>query len=84
MRFSPLSFKDFKKLLFQLEFQTVPTSGNHYIFEHFASSALVILPKYQDQAYVDKTHLVAVHRILIEYDLINDFEFDSILEKVPS
>lgn len=77
-------FKDLKQLLFNLDFKAVPTLGNHYIFEHPISKTLVILPQYEDQAYVDRIHLVAVRRILIENGLIDDLRLDSILEKVPS
>ena len=84
MMFRNILFKDLKQLLFNLEFKVVPTLGNHYIFEHPISKALVILPQYEDQAYLDRTHLVAVRRILIENGLIDDVRLDSILEKVPS
>ena len=83
MMFRNIVFKDLKLLLFNLGFKAIPTSGKHYIFEHPISKALVILPQYEDQAYVDRTHLVAVRRILIENGLIDEVRFDSILEKVP-
>ena len=53
-------------------------------FQHLASEALIILPGYEQKAYVDATHLVAVRRILIEYGLMDKSAFDSFLEKVPS
>ncbi|GEM_PF-2237970 len=84
MIFKNMLFEDLKQLLFKLEFQTIPTSGNHYIFEHPISQALVILPKYEDKAYVEQIHLIAVGRILIEYGLIDEFKFDSILTKIAS
>ncbi len=59
-------FEDLKQLLFKLEFKAIPTLGNHYIFEHPVSKALVVLPKYEDKTYVNRNHLVAAHRILVE------------------
>ena len=84
MMFKNMLFADLKQLLFKLEFQSIPTLGNHYIFEHPISQALVILPKYEDQVYVDQTHLIAVRRILIEYGLIDEVRFDFTWEKMAS
>ncbi|MFN6159134.1 MAG: hypothetical protein ACK6A9_15070 [Dolichospermum sp.] len=48
------------------------------------SGTLVILPAYEQQAYVQFVHLVAVRRILAENGLINSNSFDSFLGKVVS
>jgi hypothetical protein len=82
--FKNMLFKDLKQLLFKLEFQSIPTSGNHYVFQHPFSEALAIIPKYENQAYVDKIHLVAMRRILIEYGLIDGVKFDYIWARIAS
>jgi hypothetical protein len=45
---------------------------------------LVILPAYEQQAYVQPVHLVAVRRILVENGLINTNTFDNFMGKIAS
>ncbi|NES99483.1 MAG: type II toxin-antitoxin system HicA family toxin [Sphaerospermopsis sp. SIO1G1] len=84
MIFKDMLFQDLKQFLFKLGFKLIPTSGNHLIFKHSASQALVILPLYKDKSYVERIHLVTVRRILIEYDLIDKSEIDFIFTKVSA
>ncbi len=77
-------FTELEQLLLKLGFTSLPTTGSYYVFQYLASEALIILPGYEQKAYVDATHLVAVRRILIEHGLMDESAFDSFLEKVPS
>lgn len=77
-------FSDLEKFLLKLGFTALRISGSHKVFQHSSSQALVILPAYEQQAYVHPVHLLAVRRILIENELIDRNAFDSFLEKVAS
>ncbi|WP_234300697.1 hypothetical protein [Sphaerospermopsis aphanizomenoides] len=45
---------------------------------------MVILPAYEQQAYVQPVQLVAVPRILVENGLIKTNTFDSLMGKIAS
>lgn len=84
MMIKNILFYDLKKFLFNLNFILLPTQGFHYVFQHSLSETLIVLPKYQDNAYVDLTHLVAIRKILSEHGLIDPLIFDNFQEKIVS
>ncbi len=77
-------FNELEKFLLKLGFTTLPTAGSHKVFQYPSSGALIILPAYEQQAYVHPVHLVAVRRILIENGLIDRNAFNNFWEKVAS
>jgi len=77
-------FSELKNFLFHLDFTLFPTQGFHYIFKHSQSDTLIVLPKYRENAYVDRIHLVAIKRILLEHSLIDPLIFDNFQEKIVS
>lgn len=77
-------FRELEKFLFKLGFTASLTTGSHKVFQYPSSGVLVILPAYEQQAYVHPVHLVAVRRILIENELIDSNAFDNFLQKVAS
>lgn len=77
-------FTDLEQLLLKIGFAKVPTTGTQQVYQSSSSGALIILPAYEQQAYVQPVHLVAVHRVLLENGLINTNTFDSFLGKVAS
>ncbi|MDB9485301.1 type II toxin-antitoxin system HicA family toxin [Dolichospermum circinale CS-537/01] len=79
-----IQFTDLEQLLFHIGFTKVPTAGSQQVYQYPLSGTLVILPAYEQQAYVQPVHLVAVRRILVENELINTNSFDSFLGKVAS
>ncbi|OUL35886.1 hypothetical protein BV372_09180 [Nostoc sp. T09] len=79
-----IQFTDLEQLLLKIGFTKVPTTGSQQVYQSSSSGALIVLPAYEQQAYVQPVHLVAVRRVLIENDLINTNTFDSFLEKVAS
>ncbi|MDB9523684.1 type II toxin-antitoxin system HicA family toxin [Dolichospermum circinale CS-1225] len=79
-----IQFTDLEKLLFKIGFTKVPTAGSQQVYQYPLSGTLVILPAYEQQAYVQPVHLVAVRRILVENELINSNSFNSFLGKVAS
>ncbi|MBO3458895.1 type II toxin-antitoxin system HicA family toxin [Aetokthonos hydrillicola Thurmond2011] len=79
-----IKFRELEHLLYSLGFVTVPTAGSHKIYQYPSSGTLVILPGYNQQAYVRSVHLVAVRRILSENGLMDSDKFNSSLEKVAS
>ncbi|MHC5937408.1 hypothetical protein [Nostoc sp.] len=54
------------------------------IYQHPSSGTLIVLPGYEQQAYVRTLHLVAVRRILSENGLMDSDRFNSFLNKVAS
>jgi len=79
-----IQFIDLEQLLFKIGFAKVSTTGSQQVYQYPLSGTLVILPAYEQQAYVQLVHLVAVRRVLIENGLINTNTFHSFLEKVAS
>ncbi|MBS9389457.1 MAG: type II toxin-antitoxin system HicA family toxin [Dolichospermum sp. WA123] len=79
-----IQFSNLEQLLFKIGFTKVPTTGSQQIYQYPLSGTLVILPAYEQQAYVQPVHLVAVRRVLAENGLINSNSFDSFLGKVAS
>jgi predicted RNA binding protein YcfA (HicA-like mRNA interferase family) len=66
-----IQFTDLEQLLFKIGFTKVPTTGSQQIYQYPLSGTLVILPAYEQKAYIQPVHLVAVRRILVENGLIN-------------
>ncbi|MBE9256016.1 MULTISPECIES: type II toxin-antitoxin system HicA family toxin [Aphanizomenonaceae] len=77
-----IQFTDLEQLLFKIGFTKVPTTGSQQIYQYPLSGTLVILPAYEQKAYIQPVHLVAVRRILVENGLINTNSLDSFLAKV--
>ncbi len=59
-----IKFMELEQLLFSIGFVIIPTTGSHKIYQYPLSGTLVVLPGYEQQAYVRTVHLVAVRRIL--------------------
>ncbi|MBE9233416.1 type II toxin-antitoxin system HicA family toxin [Cuspidothrix issatschenkoi LEGE 03284] len=79
-----IQFTDLEQLLFKIGFTKVPTTGSQQVYQYPSSGTLVILPAYEQQAYVQFLYLVAVRRILVENGLINTKNFDSFMGKIAS
>ncbi|BAZ00645.1 hypothetical protein NIES37_46400 [Tolypothrix tenuis PCC 7101] len=79
-----IQFNELEKLLLNIGFAKVPTTGNQQVYQSSPSGALIILPAYEQQDYVQSVHLVAVRRVLLENGLINTNTFNRFLEKVAS
>ncbi|MDD1416104.1 type II toxin-antitoxin system HicA family toxin [Dolichospermum sp. ST_con] len=79
-----IQFTDLEQLLFKIGFTKVPTTGSQQVYQYPLSGTLVILPAYEQQAYLQPVHLVAVRRILVENGLINTNTFDNFMGKIAS
>jgi predicted RNA binding protein YcfA (HicA-like mRNA interferase family) len=79
-----IQFTDLEQLLLQIGFTKLQTTGSQQVYQYPSSGTLVILPAYEQQAYVQPVHLVAVRRILVENGLINTNTFDSFMGKIAS
>lgn len=79
-----IKFTELEKLLLETGFVTMQTFGSHLIYQHLSSGTLIVLPGYEQQAYVRRLHLVAVRRILSENGLMDSDRFNSFLNKVAS
>ena len=47
-----IKFNELEHLLYSLGFVTIPTTGSHKIYQYPSSGTLVVLPGYEQQAYV--------------------------------
>ena len=79
-----IKFTELEQLLLSIGFVTVPTTGTQKIYQYPSSGTLVVLPGYEQQAYVRIVHLVAVRRILSENGLMDGDKFNRVLDKVAS
>lgn len=82
--FKEIKFHELEHLLLSLGFVTVPTTGSYKIYQYPSSGTLVVLPGYEQQAYVRTVHLLAVRRILSENGLMDSDKFNRSLEKIAS
>jgi hypothetical protein len=79
-----IKFKELEQLLFDMGFVAMQTTGSQKVYQYVPYSVLIILPGYEQQAYVRTIHLVAVRRILSENGLMDSDRFDGFLDKVAS
>ena len=47
-----IQFIDLKELLLKIGFVKVPTAGSQQVYQYPLSGSLIILPPYEQQAYV--------------------------------
>ncbi|UKO98080.1 type II toxin-antitoxin system HicA family toxin [Nostoc sp. UHCC 0870] len=79
-----IKFSELEQLLLDIGFVNIPTTGYHKLFEYPQLNAMVALPNYEKQQYVNAIHLLTVRRILSENGLMDTSVFDHLLEKVAS
>ena len=74
-------YSELENLILSLGFSPIKTTGNHKIFQH-SSGALIVLPDYQKKSRLNQIHLIAVRRILKEYGLMNEYDFNNYFNKI--
>lgn len=79
-----IKFTELEQLLLSIGFAIVPTTGSQKVYQYPSSGTLVVLPSYEQQAYVRTVHFVAVRRILSESGLMNSDKFNHLLDKLAS
>ncbi len=79
-----IKFTQLEQLLLSIGFVAMMTSGKQKVYQYQSSGTLVVLPGYEQQAYVRTVHLVAVRRILLENGLMDSDKFNRFLDKVAS
>ena len=79
-----IKFTELEQLLLSIGFAIAPTTGSQKVYQHPSSGALVVLPGYEQQAYVQTVHFVTVRRILSENGLMDSDKFNRLLYKVAS
>lgn len=79
-----IKFTELEQLILSIGFVTVPTTGSQKVYQYPPSGTLVVLPGYEQQAYVRTMHLVAVRRILSENGLMDSDRFNHFLQKLAS
>ncbi|MBW4505017.1 MAG: type II toxin-antitoxin system HicA family toxin [Scytonematopsis contorta HA4267-MV1] len=77
-----VQFAELEQLLLDIGFAAVQTTGSQKVYEYPSSGTLIVLPDYEQQAYVRIVHLVAVRRILSENGLMDSDKFNLFLSKV--
>ncbi|MDJ0601479.1 MAG: hypothetical protein QNJ37_21875 [Crocosphaera sp.] len=83
MNYTEIKYNELERIIFSLNFRLLSTEGEQKVFKH-PNGALIILPHYLDNQLVSETHLVAISRILDEFDIINKLDFSVYLEKALS
>ena len=83
MNYPKIKYNKLEKIILNLNFQSLSTKGEQKVFEH-PNGALIILPHYLDSQLVSQTHLVAVGRILDEFNIINKLDFKTYLGEALS
>ncbi len=79
-----IKFIELENLLLSIGFVKVATTGSQKVYQYPSSGTLVVLPGYEQQAYVRTVHLVAVRRILSENGLMDSDNFNHFLNKLAS
>ena len=79
-----IKFVELENLLLSIGFVKVATTGSQKVYQYPSSGTLVVLPGYEQQAYVRTVHLVAVRRILSENGLMDSDKFNHFLNKLAS
>jgi predicted RNA binding protein YcfA (HicA-like mRNA interferase family) len=79
-----IQFSELEQLLLKKGFTKVKTTGSQKVYEYLPSKTLVILPAYEQQAYIQPAHLVMVNKILRENGLISSNMFDIFLSEIAS
>ncbi len=79
-----IKFTELEQLLLSIGFATVPTTGSQKVYQYPSSGTLVVLPGYEQQAYLRTVHFVAVRRILSENGLMDSDRFNGLLDKQAS
>jgi predicted RNA binding protein YcfA (HicA-like mRNA interferase family) len=77
-----IKFVKLEKLLLEIGFMAMQTSGSQKVYQQPLSGVLIVLPGYERQALVRTIHLVTVRRILSENGLMTGDSFDNFLNKV--
>ncbi|MGK7923771.1 MAG: hypothetical protein AB4290_00710 [Spirulina sp.] len=77
-------YSQLKTFLFQLQFTLLPVQGNHLVFQHPESEALIVLPHYEPNDAIARVHWILIHRILIEYGVLDEENIERFLAKIPS
>lgn len=72
----PIKFKEIIKLLNDLDFKP-RFRGNHRIYSHEKSEALIVLPKFSPNSIVQPMHIAMIRRILKDSGMLDKEEFDS-------
>lgn len=79
-----IKFIELENLLLSIGFVKVATTGSQKVYQYPSSGTLVVLPGYEQQAYIRTVHLVAVRRILSENGLMDSNAFNHFLNKLAS
>ena len=74
-------YSELENLILNLGFSSITTTGRHKVLKH-SLGALIVLPDYQKKSPLNQIHLVAVRRILKDYGLMNERDFDNYFDRI--
>ncbi|PSF36807.1 hypothetical protein C7H19_12630 [Aphanothece hegewaldii CCALA 016] len=77
MKNKNIIYNQLEELLFSLGFIPVETKGNHKVYSHPNSKALILLPNYQSTDRLNLVHYLAIRRTLKEYDLMDEMTYEN-------
>jgi hypothetical protein len=78
---SEVTYGRLDEVLRALGFSVSVVEGKARVYQHAATGALVFLPEQPAKETAIPHHLVAVRKILEEYEIANPIEFDLRLQK---
>jgi predicted RNA binding protein YcfA (HicA-like mRNA interferase family) len=81
-----LTFKQLERFLLDIGFISVPTAGEHKVFEHEASGAIILLPLTNPDDTVEPVRLASIRNLIVGKGVLDGAApeelFDSLLERV--
>ncbi len=81
-----VTFQQLEKFLLDIGFVSTPTTGNHKVFEHEASGAIILLPLTTPDEPVEPGRLASIRNVIVGKGVLDgaapDELFDALLEKV--
>jgi len=80
-RYKSVTFETLERALAELGFVRGYTTGRHKVFEHEESDTVFLFRESAPQDIVGAVQVLGTRRILIEKGLVDDDEFDRLLEQ---
>ena len=82
MTYKTPTYCELEQLLTEMGFVPIPTTGTHRPFRHPETDTIVVLPGHDETERVIPIQLVAIRKTVLERGVIEDGDFDSLLDKI--
>jgi len=84
MTHKQITYDDFDRLLLQAGYIHGYTRGAHKLYEHTSSGTILLFPTMPGSTIVSDAHLVAARKLSVERGVVEEDEFDRLLERHSS